>query len=278
MAHRITDKLRQYEEEIEDGWVRISESPNDLRYRLMQFLMFAEDVNSNGFNRFNIAPKIMMLMDKNEDYNQVRIGRLDVCYSIESNYESSNYKYDCKRSWKMSTVRNESGSEIKSYSFYTSTDIGNRQQATIELKNCIDAKKIKLNEHEYKNNGISCWRWDIEPSINNQELMSDMVLEEFVEGAWDFTKEQEIVYFIPKCFGTEIDVLSFTFEVDIEVPILEMDLYLVVAGQKVYRKHIARLTRGTIKNNKRHYGIQIDNINNYIDMEGFYYIVLKVVQ
>lgn len=281
MAQRIVHAINQYSNQIAGGWYRYG-SPEDVdyekKYKMMQFLMFAEDIGERGHNRFDIAPKVMMLQDMKKDFNQVEIGRLNIEYTIERSGTStrSEKKFDGKRRWELSAVRNVSGGNLDAYTFYTATDIGISNGAKGQLVNIMFNRELQLDEKQYKNHGISRWKWRIYPSIPDNQLIDSIKMEEFVEEAWNIDRRKEIVYLIPNSFGRKIDILSISIETDQNVPILEMEMFKIVeANEKISRNSLGILQRIKMDNGKHKYGITLDNS---IDMDTVYYIVIKKIK
>lgn len=265
MAERIIQGIRKVEKKSELS-----------RYELMQYLMFGTDRAERGFNLFTIAPKVMMALDMTREYNKVEIERLDIWYAIKSGDRCSEDIFDCERKWSMRTIRNVGDKELSQYSFYTATDIGEREDADVRISNCINEQRQVLRKDSYKNGGVSCWRWDIEPHLPVNGMLDDMVISEPIVAAWDFCNRlHEIVYFIPKCFGTRIGTISFSFDADKDVPPLEMDLYKISQKNGRTRQHIGRLASNVLSDGKRRYGVSIDNREDVIDMDALYYILLK---
>lgn len=278
-THRITTMLQYYEHEVKTGLCGYDEIKK-LRDKenLLYFLMFAEDRNSEGFNRFNVGTKIMMLLDRKANINQVNIARLDISYVIKSGKTASESIYDCERYWSMRNVRNISEKKLRTYHFYTATDIGERENANVKLTQCVREREIVLDEVT-RNNGISCWEWQIEPNINCQEMISDMEIKEIIKDAWNFNRNWEIANFIPKCFGESISSVNFKFETDKNVPILDMNLYEVkVVGDEIKRELVDRLNRISCEDGRHIYGIDLDGHGKSINMESFYYVKITVVK
>lgn len=278
-THRITTMLQYYENEVKSGLCRYDEIKKlREKEKLLYFLMFADDKKSEGFNRFNVGPKIMMLLDKTQKINKVEITRLDISYLIKSDKEECNNIFDCERYWAMSNIRNISKKKLKTYYFYTTTDIGERENANVKLTQCVQEREFALDE-VVRNNGISCWEWEIEPNINCQEMINDIEIKEIVKDAWNFNRNWEIAYFIPKCFGESISSVNFKFETERNVPILEMNLYEVkVVDDEIKRELVGRLSRTSCEDGRHIYGIGLDGHGNEINMESFYYIKLNVVK
>ena len=129
-------------------------------------------------------------------FNPVSVGRIELNYTMTSTGEDN--IYSCERNWRILSVRNMSDKPLDSYCLVTATDIGDQQNPNIKLMNCVDNKQFVLNQNDYRNNGIYCWRWEIKPSVEGSHLMNDMELRQFVKDAWNFnTRKQEVMYFIP---------------------------------------------------------------------------------
>lgn len=279
MAQRIIDMLNKFRNSNSGGWCRYDGYIKNCveKYELLQFLMFAKDRDSNGFNRFDVAPKIMMLMDMNKDYNNVCIGQLSVLYTISESENSKNSFFDCKRKWEMRNIVNLNDEWSNDYRFYTTTDIGERKEADLSLKTFIDKEKIKL-DLKARNNGISCWKWKVEPYNRGCNMINDMTIEETVKDAWNFNREHEVVYFIPRNFGEKINFISFHFQVPANMTSIGMELYEVIRENgNISRKFLGKLIKGQATDTIQNYEISIDNSDGKkIDMNNLYYIFIKL--
>lgn len=280
MTQRISDKINEYTRNLKGGWYKydeMQESYYKTRYKLMQFLMFDEDDRDRaGHNRFNVLPKILMLQDMKREYNPVSIDDIEIKYTIDVNKESGTTNlYDCKRQWTMHNMKNLSNQKLDRYTLYTATDIGNRNNERGKIENCVSCNELVLSDESYKNNGISCWKWRITPGIGHNELIRNMILKEEVNNAWNLNRKQEIIYFIPKCFGHEIGILNIVIKANAEVPVLQMEMF------EIDNINIQRISRGILKRERnndtgeRIYGI---SITDGVDMERVYYIVIRKLE
>ena len=257
------------------GWVRAEKSEIE-KYKLAQFLMFAEDDTKEGFNRFSVVPKIIMLMDMKKMFNPVSIGRLELNYTMMMSDKDK--VYSCERNWKMLSVRNMSERTLDSYCLFTATDKGNQRNPNIKLMNCVDSMQFDMDQSNYRNNGIFCWRWKIKPSVEGKQLINDMQLKQEVENAWDFNiHNQEIMYFIPKCFGLHIEQVQIVIEIEEAMPQFDMKLYQIKNERgEIVRKRMGILEKGALYDGKRKYGMTLDGTNEVIDMDSVYYVLIRL--
>ncbi|MCM1287651.1 MAG: DUF4062 domain-containing protein [Clostridium sp.] len=283
----LTRILTDYENECE----RLDGITNEIfkhKYELMQYLFFNND-RREGFNRFNVLPKMLMLMDMEQCSNPVRIERLDILYSITKNEKNDEFVYDGKREWHLSTIRNISNDVIDKFYFYTATDIGNRHDSTLKLMDCANGTEFSISDDAHKNNEISRWQWNIEPIVPAGRAFNDMGLSETMDGAWDFRfhrnertnrneHKQEIINFIPKNFGMEIGFLQFDICVDISIPILDLSLYEIRTSEAgVIRNCKGRFVMIGNDGVQRNYRLRWDNQNEEINMNAVYYVALNMI-
>lgn len=276
MVQRIVNQINQYSKVIEGGWYRHADSNDsyyEKKYKMIQFLMFAEDAGQKGHNRLDVLPKIMMLQEMKKDFNPVEIGKLDIAYTLENNKSNPPNVFDGKRVWQMSSIRNIGGKALDTYSLYLAADRGERGGAQGILTNSTSNRKMQLSDRSYGNHGISCWKWNIYPPVADQQLIDSIKIEDYIEGAWNLGRKQEIIYFLPKNFGEKIGILNIVVETGEIVPLLEMEMFEIgQADREIYRKSIGFLDRIKTENKKHKYGITLDHI---VKMDRVYYIVIK---
>lgn len=283
----LTRILTDYENECE-GQDRITNNMFKHKYELMQYLFFNND-RTEGFNRFNVLPKMLMLMDMEQCSNPVRIERLNILYSITENEKNEEFVYDGRREWQLSTIRNISNAAIDKFYFYAATDIGNRYDSTLKLMDCVNGTEFSISNEAHKNNEISRWQWEIEPIVPAGRVFNEMRLSETMDGAWDFRlyrnertnryeHQQEIINFIPKNVAMEIGFLQFDICVDINIPTLDFRLYEIRTTEAgVIRDCKGRFDMIGNDGVQRNYRLGLDNQNEEINMEAVYYVALQMV-
>lgn len=247
------------------------------RYEMMQYLMFATDKENRGFNRFTVAAKVMMLQDMMREINEVEINNLNVSYEIIAGKKSGDCIYDCVRKWKMHNIKNLSDEPLSQYHFLTATDIGNREDAVIQLSQGANHIEQMLTADLNRNNGISRWIWNIDPIIESGNTLDEMVLTERVDEAWNLKRPHEIIYFVPSCFGKRIGTLSFSVTADEAVPELNMNLFMISEKNGRSRNYIGHLSCSA-RNGKRYYEYRVEHYAENIDMRALYYIKIEIMK
>lgn len=286
MVRRIDDMLCKYCVELDKTFPNQYGTYYVQRYELIQYLMFAEDTNDVTFNRFMVAPKIMILLDMKKNYNPIKINTLEIRHKMIANPKYPDDIYDGELSWKMTIIKNISPEELDTYRFYAATDIGIAHDGVVALRNCADEKELVLSSTPHRNNGISCWEWEIQPSLKSKDFINDMKIREKVDKVWNFRRNSdsdkrnpEIVYFIPRNFGEDIEHVDFVIETEVPYAQFDMRLVEVVSKSKggFTRKVLGTLTpQSSKKTNSIMYSCRLNT--EEINMDSFYYIYIRKLQ
>lgn len=243
------------------------------RYKLMQFLMFADDTGEPGYNQFTVLPKLMMLQDMKNDYNQLKIDELDIEYEIiENDISSQRMIFNGKRKWHMKNVESLNGKKLESFVFYTNTDLGERTNPHLKLKNNVEDVELDLESDLCFEDGTTQWNWDFRKHLSGSNKVQDVILDENVLKAWDFNQDKEIIYFFPRGFAQSINSVCFTIWADATVPKLKLYLFKIVDEKgKIERKEIQRKESCVEENGRKCYKCCPAE---KIDMDAVYYILL----
>lgn len=234
------------------------------KYSLIQYLFHNDNVN-----RFNIVPKLLLLMDQEKKYNHLDIDHVDVTYDITY----SNNQYNSKVIWRMRGIHNSKRRDVSEYYFYTGTGIGDCQHQTLTLYKSNASSEYKITNY-LERNRIKLLTWSFPTVFTSQSYIKKMDLSLFINGIFDFSMNQ-VIYFIPRNFGQKLNSFSISINMHFEKPTFDMELREIgcVKGNKGISEHILK-SHQIYRNedNSTTYSFEIEK--KYINMDNVYYIFL----
>lgn len=254
-----------------EGYMVNNPDRNSLR-ELVEYLFFY-NAEGYGANNFNVVPKILMLMDMRQDYNDIRLENVKICYEMKrSEKHSAEPIFDCIRNISLNGIQPNDDRHEFEYKLYTSTDFGERQKPRIRIADGEHKFETLINEGVWGD--ISCWKWNIRQNTENAE--TDWELSQMILDGWDFSKnKQEVMYFIPRCYGNFIKTAEVSLKLDASMPQMEMELFVIRRNSD---GEIDRIHMGTMEEAQGEgRTVYRRNIGD-VDMDAVYYVLISQEQ
>lgn len=226
--------------------------------------------HNEGRERFNVIPKLLLYFQKIKKRNLVDIEKIDLsCRMVyQENHLITKFK------WDIDGITNSSHHEISEYVFLTISDIGEIENPNITLYGQAEHNKYRITDIK-ESNGVYCLTWGMEHFLKPGERISKMILELVSIDSFDFNRN-EIIYFYPPNYGTNIGAVNIEIETQINETIFEIEVVEVghIKGKKgINERTILRVPVSEVGENTKKYICSISK--NEINMNNLYYLLLK---
>lgn len=220
--------------------------------------------NNNGINQFNILPKLILLMEKEQNYNEFHVDKVNMEYKIRDGKQESTIN------WNIIGIKNISKTEVSQMYFYTGIDYG--IMATVEAREenggNVEARPMRK---ENESNEINRFVLGFESKIAPKRKLDRIRLSTKLKKAYDLSK-QEIIYFYPYNFGRIIDEINYNVEIyDKDNYVIE--LREIYKDKKNFKERVIKSIKGKVQDTYKLYGFKITEVN----MKSVYYFTINKV-